>query len=150
MDALRHTHASNMRCESDFTHIPLPCRLAETAINLTDTPDMAENRGSSSNNSARLPNQVRILNIAQLKFIKITTPFLYDYGCRSVSWWDPTVLERTEIPVRCRPPLKKRRRVSAVVETCARMSSRLVARTPYQMIRPLTATTTKTLSIKNH
>jgi hypothetical protein len=26
----------------------------------------------------------------------------------------------------------------------------LVARTPYQMIRPLTATTTKTLSIKNH
>ena len=76
MDALRHTHASNMRCDSDFTHIPLPCRLAETAINLTDTPDMAENRGSSSNNSARLPNQVRILNIALLKFVKNNNPIV--------------------------------------------------------------------------
>ena len=150
MDTLRHTHASSMQCESDFTHILPPCRLAETAVNLTDIPDMAENRGSTSNNSVRLPNQVRLRNISKLKSQKITTKCVYDYGCRSVSWWDPTVLERAEIPVRCQHLLKKRRKVSATaVETCVRMSSLLVARTLFQMIRPLTAKTAKILSIKN-
>lgn len=35
--------------------------MADSAVNLNDTPDMAESRGSTSNNSVRLPNQVSFL-----------------------------------------------------------------------------------------
>lgn len=148
-DTLCHSLASNVPRELDFTRNLSCCRLADSAVNLTDTPDMAESRGTTSNNAVRLPNQVRIL-ISFQSHKGNNQKFVYDYGCRSVFLWDQTVLKRPEILLWCQLLPKKRRKAEAsLVVICVRMSSRLEAKTLYQMIRLQTDRTAKTLSTKS-